>query len=384
MLARRQAGSTLKPFLYELAFEKRLITPASLLDDSPAQIATGAGLYMPQNYDHDFKGFVSARTALGASLNVPAVRVGAMVGTDALLDAAQRARPGAARKRRLLRRLARARQRRRDAARADQRLSRARQRRPLRAGRDARPARPRRAGARRRPGRDLHRHRHPRRQQRARPHLRLGQPAGDARLRRGQDRHQQGHARQLVRRLHRPLHGRRLGRQRERRADARRHRRQRRGAGLAARSPAYLHAGAPSRPPRRRPASSRRGSPSTRSARPARDEVFLAGSERALQRASARGRRRRSATASPARATAASSRSIPTSRRRRSASPSKASAARWRLDGRALGVGRAAALGAVAGPPSARAASSASGQTLQSVALRGARRRRQAGAPAPR
>ena len=85
VLARRQPGSTLKPFVYELAFEQRLITPATLIDDSPAQIATGAGLYLPQDYDHAWKGFVSARTALGASLNVPAVRVGAMVGTDALL-----------------------------------------------------------------------------------------------------------------------------------------------------------------------------------------------------------------------------------------------------------------------------------------------------------
>ncbi len=85
VLARRQPGSTLKPFVYGLAFEARLITPATLIDDSPAQIATAAGLYLPQNYDHAWKGFVSARTALGASLNVPAVRVGAMLGTDALL-----------------------------------------------------------------------------------------------------------------------------------------------------------------------------------------------------------------------------------------------------------------------------------------------------------
>ncbi len=85
VLARRQPGSTLKPFVYALAFEKRLITPATLIDDSPAQIATGAGLYLPQNYDRAWKGFVSARTALGASLNVPAVRVGAMLGSDALL-----------------------------------------------------------------------------------------------------------------------------------------------------------------------------------------------------------------------------------------------------------------------------------------------------------
>jgi penicillin-binding protein 1C len=86
VLARRQPGSTLKPFVYELAFETRIVTPASLIDDSPAQIATQNGLYLPQNYDHDFKGWVSTRTALGASLNVPAVRVGAMVGPDALVE----------------------------------------------------------------------------------------------------------------------------------------------------------------------------------------------------------------------------------------------------------------------------------------------------------
>ena len=84
VLARRQPGSTLKPFVYGLAFEQRLITPASLLDDSPAEIATHAGLYLPQNYDRQFKGLVSARTALGASLNVPAVRVGSMLTPDAL------------------------------------------------------------------------------------------------------------------------------------------------------------------------------------------------------------------------------------------------------------------------------------------------------------
>lgn len=86
VLARRQPGSTLKPFVYQLALEKRLITAASLLDDSPAQIATGHGLYLPQNYDRDFRGWVSTRAALGNSLNVPAVRVGAMLGADALFQ----------------------------------------------------------------------------------------------------------------------------------------------------------------------------------------------------------------------------------------------------------------------------------------------------------
>jgi penicillin-binding protein 1C len=84
VLARRQPGSTLKPFVYELAFERRLITPATLLDDSPVQLPTGNGFYTPQNYDKQFKGWVSVRQALGSSLNIPAVRVGAMLGADAL------------------------------------------------------------------------------------------------------------------------------------------------------------------------------------------------------------------------------------------------------------------------------------------------------------
>jgi penicillin-binding protein 1C len=80
--ARRQPGSTLKPFLYALALERRLLTAASILDDTPAAITTPAGLYVPQNYDHSFRGRVSLRTALGASLNVPAVRTLALVGYE--------------------------------------------------------------------------------------------------------------------------------------------------------------------------------------------------------------------------------------------------------------------------------------------------------------
>ena len=84
VLARRQVGSTLKPFLYAQALAERRLTAASLLDDSPAYIPTPGGLYIPQNYDHHFKGWVSARSALAASLNVPAVRVLALVSPDAL------------------------------------------------------------------------------------------------------------------------------------------------------------------------------------------------------------------------------------------------------------------------------------------------------------
>ena len=86
VLALRQPGSTLKPFLYAQALADRRITAASLLDDSSAQLQTGAGLYIPQNYDHRFKGWVSARTALASSLNLPAVRMLMMVSPDAFAN----------------------------------------------------------------------------------------------------------------------------------------------------------------------------------------------------------------------------------------------------------------------------------------------------------
>nr|WP_212611415.1 penicillin-binding protein 1C [Sphingomonas gellani] len=82
----RQAGSTLKPFLYAQAIERGYLTAASILDDSPVQLDTASGLYVPQNYDHGFKGPVSARTALAGSLNVPAVRTLLLVGVDPFRD----------------------------------------------------------------------------------------------------------------------------------------------------------------------------------------------------------------------------------------------------------------------------------------------------------
>jgi penicillin-binding protein 1C len=80
--AKRQAGSTLKPFLYGLAFDRRLLTAASLIEDSPVEIATERGIYKPENYDHTFKGLVPARVALASSLNVPAVKVLMLTGPD--------------------------------------------------------------------------------------------------------------------------------------------------------------------------------------------------------------------------------------------------------------------------------------------------------------
>jgi penicillin-binding protein 1C len=88
--ARRQAGSALKPFLYALALEQRLLTPASLIEDTPLEIPVSGGLYRPQNYDEQFRGLVTVRTALSASLNIPAVRTLQLVGVDPFVQQLRR------------------------------------------------------------------------------------------------------------------------------------------------------------------------------------------------------------------------------------------------------------------------------------------------------
>ncbi len=85
VLAKRQAGSTLKPFLYGLAFEKNLLTDSTLLLDDPLEIDTGRGIYRPENYDKVFRGAVPVRLALASSLNVPAVKVLELVGIDSFV-----------------------------------------------------------------------------------------------------------------------------------------------------------------------------------------------------------------------------------------------------------------------------------------------------------
>jgi penicillin-binding protein 1C len=84
--AKRQAGSTLKPFLYGLALDRRLLTPASLLDDSPLDVPVFSGIYHPRNYESQFQGLVPVRIALASSLNIPAVRVISLVGLEDFLN----------------------------------------------------------------------------------------------------------------------------------------------------------------------------------------------------------------------------------------------------------------------------------------------------------
>ncbi len=93
--ARRQAGSAFKPFVYIAGLEadrtgRPTITPASLLSDTPLEIETPAGIWQPGNYDHEFRGPVTARYALEHSLNIPAIRLGLDVGIDKVAEVAAR------------------------------------------------------------------------------------------------------------------------------------------------------------------------------------------------------------------------------------------------------------------------------------------------------
>jgi penicillin-binding protein 1C len=84
--AKRQAGSTLKPFLYGLAFDQHILTAASILNDAPLDISVAGGIYQPHNYDSAYRGPVSARIALASSLNVPAVLTLNLIGMESFLS----------------------------------------------------------------------------------------------------------------------------------------------------------------------------------------------------------------------------------------------------------------------------------------------------------
>lgn len=84
--ALRQPGSTLKPFVYALAFE-RGHEAGDLLADVPTSFSEqGRGTYAPENFDGTWQGPISAREALAGSLNVPAIRLAAELPPGALLE----------------------------------------------------------------------------------------------------------------------------------------------------------------------------------------------------------------------------------------------------------------------------------------------------------
>lgn len=83
----RSPGSTLKPFIYGLAFEDGLVSQETIIEDRPADFFG----YRPRNFDMSYQGDVSIRQALQLSLNVPAVRLLDAVGPTRLMVRFRRA-----------------------------------------------------------------------------------------------------------------------------------------------------------------------------------------------------------------------------------------------------------------------------------------------------
>jgi penicillin-binding protein 1B len=90
VVARRQAGSTFKPFVFLSAFQRdpARYTPTTLLEDRPLVVTAGGDAWEPANYDQQFRGMVTMRSALERSLNVPTVRLALALGIDAVATTA--------------------------------------------------------------------------------------------------------------------------------------------------------------------------------------------------------------------------------------------------------------------------------------------------------
>ena len=89
--ARRQAGSAFKPIVYATAFERGVATPATLLEDAPFTLESGGQPWTPENDDDEYSGWVTARTAIEKSLNVPTARLALQTGLEAVVETARAA-----------------------------------------------------------------------------------------------------------------------------------------------------------------------------------------------------------------------------------------------------------------------------------------------------
>lgn len=85
------AGSSFKPFVYLAAFMKGVLTPDSLIEDTPLVVKQQWGLppYAPKNFDKKFMGKITVRKALALSRNVCAVRAAQLVGMDRIIETAR-------------------------------------------------------------------------------------------------------------------------------------------------------------------------------------------------------------------------------------------------------------------------------------------------------
>jgi penicillin-binding protein 1B len=98
--ARRQIGSTFKPFVYLAAFEKAAddgtgdITPASIVFDEPTTWSFDNQEWTPKNYDGEYDGAITLRRALAMSRNVATVKVAEQTGYERVVSTWKKAKVG--------------------------------------------------------------------------------------------------------------------------------------------------------------------------------------------------------------------------------------------------------------------------------------------------
>ena len=97
ILAKRQPGSSFKPFVYAAALNtglaggSLLLTPATMILDEPTTFWFDGKPYEPSNFEHKFYGNISMRDAMAHSLNVATVKLAEETGYDAVVDLARKA-----------------------------------------------------------------------------------------------------------------------------------------------------------------------------------------------------------------------------------------------------------------------------------------------------
>ncbi|GGE35335.1 penicillin-binding protein 1A [Primorskyibacter flagellatus] len=87
--ARRQPGSSFKPFVYAAALDSGY-TPATIVIDAPIEINTPQGMWRPMNASHQFYGPTPLRTGIERSRNVMTIRLAQEVGMDVVAGYAER------------------------------------------------------------------------------------------------------------------------------------------------------------------------------------------------------------------------------------------------------------------------------------------------------
>lgn len=83
--ARRQVGSSIKPFIYASAIAHGK-TPIERMVDAPFGVPTATGTWVPSNYDNKYRGAVTLSTALALSLNTISVQLVVEVGLDRVIE----------------------------------------------------------------------------------------------------------------------------------------------------------------------------------------------------------------------------------------------------------------------------------------------------------